>query len=118
MSFTSDGSTPDVFWDFGDGNTSILEDPVHPYQDSGLYQVMFIAIDSSTCNIADTAYFSVELIQAPTFSASFSLPVIPPCTSPDSVTVNASFSGTGLDSIVWDMGDGTIIYDSTTIAYD
>ena len=118
MNFSSDGSTPDVFWDFGDGNTSTLQNPSNAYADSGLYQVMFIAIDSTTCNIADTVFFDVDIMQAPTFNASFSLPVIPPCTSPDSVTVVASFSGTGLDSIMWDMGDGTIIYDSTSIAYN
>ena len=117
MNFTSDGSTPNVFWDFGDGNTSTQPNPTNAYADSGFYQVMFIAIDSTTCNIADTAYFNVEIIQAPTFNASFTLPNIPPCTDPDSVTVNASFTGTGLDSLVWNMGDGTIITDSTSISY-
>ena len=118
MDFTSDGSTPDVFWDFGDGNTSTLPNPTNAFADSGFYQVMFIAIDSTTCNTADTAYFDVEIIQAPTFIASFNLPVIPPCSDPDSVTVNANFSGSGIDSLVWDMGDGTQIFDSTSIAYN
>ncbi len=118
MDFTSDGSTPDVFWNFGDGNTSTLPNPTNAFADSGFYQVMFIAIDSTTCNIADTAYFDVEIIQAPTFIASFNLPVIPPCSDPDSVTVNANFSGSGIDSLVWDMGDGTQIFDSTSIAYN
>ena len=117
MGFTSDGSTPNVFWDFGDGNSSTLPNPINAYADSGNYQVMFIAIDSTTCNVADTAYFNVEIIQAPTFNASFTLPNIPPCTDPDSVTVDASFSGSGLDSLVWDMGDGTLIIDSTSISY-
>ena len=118
MDFTSDGSTPDVFWDFNDGNTSTLQNPTNSFADSGTYNIMFVAIDSSTCNIADTAYFNVEILQAPTFSANFSLPVIPPCTDPDSVTVIASFAGSGLDSIMWNMGDGTIIYDSTSISYN
>ena len=31
---------PDTwFWDFGDGNTSILQNPIHFYQDSGTYNV-------------------------------------------------------------------------------
>ena len=117
MNFTSDGSTPNVFWDFGDGNTSTQPNPINAYSDSGAYQVMFIAIDSTTCNIADTAFFNVEIIQAPTFNASFTLPTIPPCTDPDSVVVNASFTGTGLDSLVWNMDDGTIIIDSTSISH-
>ena len=56
MNFTSDGSTPYVFWDFGDGNISTQQNPTNAYADSGTYQVMFIAIDTSTCNISDTAY--------------------------------------------------------------
>ena len=117
MDFTSDGSSPDVFWDFGDGNTSILEDPSNLFADSGSYNIMFVAIDSSTCNIADTVYFNVDLLQAPTFSASFDLPVIPPCSDPSSVEVNIDISGTGIDSTHWDMGDGTTFADSTSISY-
>ena len=118
MDFTSDGSSPDVFWDFGDGNTSILEDPSNLFADSGSYNIMFVAIDSSTCNIADTVYFNVDLLQAPSFSASFNLPVIPPCSDPSSVMVNVDISGTGIDSTHWDMGDGTTFDDSTSISYN
>ena len=117
VGFTSSG-TPDNYWDFGDGSNSSLPNPSNSYADSGSYQVMYIAIDSTTCNIADTVYFNVNLIQAPTFNASFTLPTIPPCSDPSSVTVNASFGGSGADSLIWDMGDGTIFYDSTSISYN
>jgi gliding motility-associated-like protein len=116
--FTSDGSTPSVFWDFGDGNTSTAQNPTNTFAVTGIYTVMFVAIDPNTCNIADTAYFDVELIQAPTFSASFDLPIIPPCSDPDSVMVNVDISGTGIDSTHWDMGDGTTFEDSTSISYN
>lgn len=116
--FTSDGSTPNVFWDFDDGNTSTDANPTNSYAADGTYNVMFVAIDSNSCNIADTAYFTVDLIQAPTFSANFNLPSVPPCSDPASVTVNADISGTGIDSTSWNMGDGTIIDDQTTISYN
>lgn len=116
--FTSDGATPDVYWDFGDGNTSTNTNPINTYTAVGIYNVMFVAIDSSTCNIADTVYFNVELIQAPTFNASFNLPIIPPCSDPNAVTVNADVSGSGIDSTQWNMGDGTIYTDLTTISHD
>ena len=116
--FTSDGSTPYVSWDFGDGNTSTAQNPTNTFATAGTYTVLFIAIDSSTCNIADTVPFTVELIQAPTFSASFNLPVIPPCSDPSSVMVNVDISGTGIDSTHWDMGDGTTFEDSTSISYN
>ena len=112
MNFTSDGSTPSVFWDFGDGNTSTLPNPTNAFADSGTYQVMFIAIDPNTCNLEDTAYFTVELLQAATFSAQISVPTIPPCSDPTLIPLNASFTGSGADSLVWDLGDGTIYTDS------
>ena len=115
--FTSDGSTPYVSWDFGDGNTSTAQNPTNTFATAGTYTVQFIAIDSNTCNIADTVPFTVELIQAPTFNASFNIPVIPPCSDPSSVTVDADISGTGIDSTQWNMGDGTIFADSTSISY-
>ena len=71
--FTSDGSTPYVSWDFGDGNTSTVQNPTNTFATAGTYTVQFIAIDSNTCNIADTVPFTVELIQAPTFNASFNI---------------------------------------------
>lgn len=118
MPFSSDGSTPSVYWDFGDGNTSTAQNPTNSYASDGTYTVMFVAIDPSTCNGADTAYFTVDLIQAPSFSANFNLPTIPPCSDPQSVAVNADISGTGIDSTVWNMGDGTIFSDSTSISYN
>ncbi|MDC0338462.1 choice-of-anchor L domain-containing protein [Flavobacteriales bacterium] len=117
MDFTSDGSSPDVFWDFGDGNTSILEDPSNSFADSGSYQVMFVAIDSTTCNIADTVYFNVTLNQAAQFSAEFDLPIPEPCTEPDSMLVQLSFTGSGADSLIWSMGDGTTFTNDTAVDY-
>ncbi len=47
MSFTNNGSMPDSwFWDFGDGNTSILQNPVHTYADTGFYTVCLTISDS------------------------------------------------------------------------
>ncbi len=36
-------------WDFGDGATSTLEDPVHSYTDSGSYTIQFVAITNKGC---------------------------------------------------------------------
>ena len=94
-----------------------LQNPTNTFATAGTYTVQFIAIDSNTCNIADTVPFTVELVQAPTFNASFNIPVIPPCSDPSSVTVDADISGTGIDSTQWNMGDGTIFADSTSISY-
>jgi gliding motility-associated-like protein len=118
VDFYSSSGTPHVFWDFGDGvGTSNLDSLTYTYADTGTYQVMYIAIDSSTCNIADTAYFTVDLDQAEQLSAEFDIPVIDPCTDTSQMLVELLFTGTAADSIVWDMGDGTVFYDSTSISY-
>ncbi len=43
--------TDEVTWDFGDGNLSTLENPVHEYAEEGNYTVTLVA---SSCGIADT----------------------------------------------------------------
>ena len=48
-------------WDFGDGNSSIDENPVHTYTESGQFTVRLIASNLETCNQADTAYAQIEV---------------------------------------------------------
>ena len=47
------------FWDFGDGNTSVENAPVHTYSGSATYEVMYIA--DNGCGDSDTTYLSVAL---------------------------------------------------------
>jgi gliding motility-associated-like protein len=113
------GATPPPhnFWDFGDGSgTSNLANPQYTYADTGSYTVMYVAIDSSTCNIADTAYFNVQLIKPAELDAQINIPPYDPC-SPGGLTVNFEFTGTGADSLFWDMGNGTTFIDSTNFNY-
>ncbi len=49
------------FWDFGDGATSTLQNPVHVYNALGKYTAMLIGIDSNSCNVVDTAFLEVEV---------------------------------------------------------
>ena len=117
VDFTGD-TVPDHFWDFGDATgTSTSQNPTYTYADTGTYTVMYVAIDSSTCNIADTAYFTVQLDQAETFSATVNVPPIDPCNAPDSLLVDLTFTGTSADSLYWDMGDGTTYINDTVIAH-
>ena len=46
------------FWDFGDGNTSVLENPNHSYSSTGIYTVNLIVTD---CIFSDTLSFTVQL---------------------------------------------------------
>ena len=112
------GSGEDIpyhFWDFGDGETSYLPDPVHQYQEAGLYDIVYIVIDSNTCNISDTAYANVEIIQKEEFSMVWE--ATPPSLCEDTLFVEMAFTGSGADSLIWDMGDGTIIYNEWSISH-
>jgi gliding motility-associated-like protein len=118
VSFAGDGTVPNAFWDFGDGSgTSTSLNPTYTYADTGSYTVMYVAIDSSTCNISDTAYFNVHLTLKEEFAAEFDIPLIDPCEDNDSLLVSAGFTGTGADSLIWNMGDGTIYTNDSSIAH-
>lgn len=116
----SAGSTPppNTFWDFGDGNTlGIGSDntPMHTYADTGSYTVMYVAIDSSSCNIADTAYLNVTVINNGTLDAQIDIPPYNPCD--DSLTIQLAFTGSGADSIYWSMGNGDTFINDTLFNY-
>lgn len=121
FSYTFNAGTnppPNVYWDFGDGSgTSTQYNPTYSYADTGTYVVTFVAIDSSTCNIADTTQFTVQMNQAAQFNAQFNLPPVDPCNAPDSLLVNVAFTGSGADSLVWNMGNGATFTNIDTVNY-
>jgi gliding motility-associated-like protein len=115
VTFTG-GTTPDHIWNFDDGTpVSTVANPTHTFSATGNYNVMYIAIDSSTCNIADTAYVTVQILQSETFAAEFT--PVPPQPCKDTVRVSIAFTGSGADSLVWNMGDGVVFINDSTINY-
>lgn len=48
-------------WDFGDGNSSSLQNPVHMYQDGGYYDVTMTAIDANGQQVTQNATLAVAL---------------------------------------------------------
>jgi gliding motility-associated-like protein len=53
-------------WDFGDGSpVSHVPNPSHVYAASGIYTVTLIAIDSTSCNFADTSILDITVIIEP-----------------------------------------------------
>lgn len=117
VTFTGATNAVDHIWDFGDGTgSSILANPTYTFSDTGSYTIMYIAIDSSTCNIADTAYLSVEILESETFSAIIDIPPFDPCQG-NNLTVDLQFTGSGADSLSWNMGDGTVYTDDTLVTH-
>lgn len=112
----SGSNNPNHIWDFGDGSpVDTAQNPSHTFTAVGTYTITYIAIDSTTCNISDTAYLTVEILQSQIISAEFS--PIPPQPCSDTVNVNVNYTGSGATTLFWDMGDGTTFIGDTVINY-
>ncbi len=67
ISFNNNSTGATYFiWDFGDGSPpSNNPNPSHIYNLSGIYTVTLIAIDSTSCNFADTSVLAITVIIEP-----------------------------------------------------
>jgi len=100
-------------WSFGDGtpdsSTSAFQ-ILHTYQSTGSYRVRLIAIDSSTCNISDTAYLNIR-VRTDKAMLDFDISKLPPCQSLNYQFENKSTPPGGKPfapgSFSWNFGDGT-----------
>ena len=100
-------------WNFGDGttlnttNTSVD----HTYSTVGNFQVMEVAIDSNSCNVADTAYRTIEVRNNPAF-LDFRYDKSGPCDQFNYIFTNLSTHAPGAPnftdtSFTWSFGDGS-----------
>ncbi|QQS31237.1 MAG: PKD domain-containing protein [Sphingobacteriales bacterium] len=101
---SSYGAT-EYFWDLGtNGATSTQTNPSYTYTDTGYYTVMLIASKPGACNIADTAYLNITIIDPATFTADFT-----PAIDCAQLSVYVSPQvGNPAVSYNWDFGDGYI----------
>jgi gliding motility-associated-like protein len=105
ITFTNTSTGPAVlswFWDFGDGNTSTLQNPVHQYSGTGGGNFTVTLVTTSTAGCQDTVRTTTP-ITIGGITTSF--------TNPDSVCTNtiASFTNTSSPapaSAFWTFGDG------------
>jgi PKD repeat protein len=108
FSNASTGSGTDTIsgylWNFGDTNTSLLENPTHVYADTGYYNVTLTAISPTYCDSSIT--LQVYVIPGPEITFSAAAVCLTNSTSFNPVFVTPP--GTAVDSVVWDFGDGTI----------
>ncbi|MBL4655088.1 MAG: PKD domain-containing protein, partial [Bacteroidia bacterium] len=85
-------------WEFGDGSTSPLQDPLHTYATDGNYQVI-LTVSGSGCSTADTQNVAIEL--PPTADFSFSTACVG-----NALQFTDQTTGGGLVNWYWDFGDG------------
>ena len=99
-------------WDFNDGSAPVITNgptTSHTFTSAGMYRVKLIAVDSSSCNIADSAYINLR-VRNDKADLSFVETKLPPCTSLAYQFTNTSSAPKPFtsNSFRWDMGDGTV----------
>jgi gliding motility-associated-like protein len=99
-------------WSFGDGSpdTTVTSYQVlHTYNSIGYFHVRLIAIDSNTCNVADTAYLNIR-VRTDKAIVDFDITKLPPCESINYMFTNTSVAPVSKpfkpDDFTWDFGDG------------
>lgn len=106
------GTITNWSWDFGDGKSSSFQDPDNTYVFPGVYTLSFSIVDEYGCS-ADTVLVNYLTILGPQGDLAWTA-IGDPCEH------MYSFSATNLsfvDSIVWDMDDGTTVFDSTAFSH-
>jgi len=101
----STGSPTEWKWTFGDGSNSTERNPVHTYNESGLYSVTLTASNANGSNaLTKSSYIAVSaILNAPvaSFSASYASGKVP-------LTVNFADQSIGSPTACkWTFGDGS-----------
>jgi PKD repeat protein len=93
-------------WDFGDSNTSDLEDPTHTYAASGCYDVVFTA--TNACGLGTWSdEICVEAECIPVDGLTFTwMPTEPTVDAAVYFTATEPLTGTSPFTYTWDFGDG------------
>lgn len=99
---SSNASTADYIWYFGDGSTSTAKNPVHSYTSAGVYQVRLVLSIGNTCK--DSITRNVYVYPDPT--ASFSINNDSQCYNGNIFQfTNTSSISNGTLSYSWNFGD-------------
>lgn len=99
----SEGDYNSYLWEFGDGNTSMQENPLHTYEVPGYYKVC-INISDSAGSCTDSHCEWVFVDETPSCSADFSYFI----DSSDYLTVHFTDQSLGNPTgWYWDFGEGT-----------
>ncbi|MEP6926923.1 MAG: PKD domain-containing protein, partial [Ginsengibacter sp.] len=99
------------YWDYGDGSGDTTTSPVnsHIYNTIGTFRVRLIAVDSTTCNIFDTAYTNIKAGNNKVL-LNFISNKLPPCTNLSYSFTNTSIPTRGTfnpNTFTWDFGDNS-----------
>lgn len=96
-------NNPNTFiWDFGDGTTSILQNPTHVYNNSGSFDITLTTSISGQCATSFTFPNEVEVFEKPEID--FSVDTAYSCSTPFNVVFTDNTPN--IVNWSWDFGDG------------
>ncbi|MHC1707938.1 MAG: PKD domain-containing protein [Bacteroidales bacterium] len=110
LSTTSSGIVTSWYWDFGDGQYSSLQNPVHIYQSSGTHYATLDIIDAAQCYSTITLPVVVYPLPNPLFTAQISC-----AESPVFFTNFSNGGGFQVSSWSWNFGDPNTTLDVSTL---
>ncbi|MEM6265418.1 MAG: PKD domain-containing protein, partial [Bacteroidota bacterium] len=90
-------------WNFGDGKTDTVQNPVNVYDSSATFIVSLLVIDENGCSDSATA----QVTALPSPEADFFSPDTFNCSPLDAAFIDQSQGGAGIVNWFWDFGDGT-----------
>jgi gliding motility-associated-like protein len=100
-------------WSFGDGSPGVKTTTptiTHTYNAVGVYKVMLVAIDSTTCNLRDTSYVNIKVSDLEA-KLDFNSVKLNPCDSFkyrfDNLSTAPAVRPFTSTSFSWDFGDGS-----------
>lgn len=111
----STGTPSSWLWDFGDGDTSTLQDPLHTYDTPGIYTVSLTAdglTSTKTNYLAAIDFEGTPLLGPSPLTVNFSIPLAPVASftyaqTPSTYTIVFTNMSTGsIVTYAWDFGDG------------
>ena len=105
QSIAGSGSITSWQWDFGDGNSSTLQNPSHVYTSSGNFNVTLQVHNTYGCqnSIVKTSYIFINN----GVYADFTNSIPNSCSAPVTIDFTNATTGTGTINYQWDFGDGT-----------
>ncbi len=112
VSFTGSASTDDIgitsyYWDFGDGNTSDMADPVHTYTSPGNYTSYLTVTDDEGLQSSDAVNITVSSGNQPPVALASADPLSGEAPLEVELTGSLSSDDQGIISFFWDFDDGS-----------
>jgi PKD repeat protein len=111
-SYDPESSPITWLWNFGDGTTSSEVNPVHVYNDAGSFVAELVVTDEFGNQGQADLVISVSAVNKPPQILDLS---VSPSTGPAPLLSNLSVQVSDPEndplSIIWELGDGTVVYD-------